>query len=348
MKSIARTLVAFVLVAAGGFAPPSGIAAPAAAKANGRIVWSRFPEPLPTEQGLTSARIVSSNPDGSDLRVLSHPPTGVSDIAPVPSPDGKRVVFERDIDDASQLSQIVMVNADGSGEHVVDLRCVKPCVNASGPGWTPDGTHLTFTRGVGPFIRPGQLGSAALWVAKDDGTDLQRLSAIGIDGVYEDYRARYALDGGFITFVRLRIADFASAVFRMNMDKTHVRQLTPWGLYADFPDLSQATTGSTNGLVVFDTRSHPTAVGSTDIATVPATCISLADCTSKIRYVTRNAVSLNPSWAPDGRRITLTLNTGIIPPQIMTVDPDGSHPQLVSTFPSTVYANIQPSWSVKP
>jgi Tol biopolymer transport system component len=50
--------------------------------------------------------------------------------------------------------------------------------------------------------------------------------------------------------------------------------------------------------------------------TGPATCGSLADCTSKIRYVTHNGAgpvtSFNPSWSPAGTRIAFT---NVLPPE---------------------------------
>ena len=72
----------------------------------------------------------------------------------------------------------------------------------------------------------------------------------------------------------------------------------------------------TKDLVVFETFGHGPPEGSQqDIATVPATCFPLADCTSKIRYVTNNgpgpATSYNPAWSPNGTRIAFT---NVLPP----------------------------------
>src|ERR1700735_3825175 len=92
---------------------------------------------------------------------------------------------------------------------------------------------------------------------------------------------------------------------------TDVRQLTPWEVGADEPDLSLAVDGPTKDLVAFETFGHGPPDGEQqDVATVPATCRPLAACTGEIRYVTHNGsgprTSFNPSWSPDGKRIAFT------------------------------------------
>jgi hypothetical protein len=140
----------------------------------------------------------------------------------------------------------------------------------------------------------------------------------------------------------------------MRPDGTHVRRLTPWRLDADLPDVSTATHGPTKDLVVFETFGHGPPEGSQqDIATVPATCFPLADCTSKIRYVTNNgagpATSFNPAWSPNGRRIAFT---NVLPPpgpdsppiaDIWTVRPNGKDRQRVSHSPRFEF---RPDWGV--
>jgi Tol biopolymer transport system component len=312
------------------------------------IVWTQV-----LDDEFTTARIVSAQPDGSGLRALTHPGAGAFDLNAVISPDGSRVVFERDLADGS--AQIHVVGADGRGERALDLGCVDPCALDADPGWTPDGRRITFTRVVGPFDQPNDSArSAVLYTAKLDGSGIRRLSEPGIDGAFEDYRARYAPGGRYWTFVRVRNRDIKSAVFRMRPDGTHVRQLTPWRLDADTADLSLATHGPTKDLVAFETFGHGAPEGAqSDVATVPATCGSLADCTSKIRYVTHNgagpATSFNPSWSPDGTRIAFT---NVLPPpnpespaisDIWTVRPSGGDRRRVSRSPRFEF---RPDWGV--
>lgn len=246
---------------------------------------------------------------------------------------------------------LVVVGADGQGAHTVPVSCADPCAGVEDPGWTPDGQRIVFTRVIGPFDQVNTSArSAVLYTARPDGSGMRRLSQPGIDGVYEDYRARYAADGQYLIFVRVRNSDIKSAVFRMRPDGSDVRQLTPWEVDADEPDLSLAVDGPTKDLVAFETFGHGPPDGSQqDIATVPATCRPLAACTGEIRYVTHNGsgprTSFNPSWSPDGRRIAFTdalfPQDGPAIGDIWTVRPDGSGRQQVSRSPRFEF---RPDW----
>lgn len=311
-----------------------------------RIVWTQILD----DEG-TTARIVSAQPDGSGLRALTYPAAGAFDLNAVISPDGSQVVFERDLDDGS--TQIIIVGADGRGEHVLDLGCVDPCAVDLDPSWTPSVRRIVFTRVVGPFDQVNDSArSAVLHTANPDGTGVRRLSEPGIDGVFEDYHARFAPSGKYLTFQRLRNRDLASAVFRMLPDGSQVRQLTPWRLGGALPDVSPATHGPTKDLVVFEVVQAVGMSETADIMTVPATCFPLADCANKIRFVTNNGpglkLSFNPSWSPDGERIAFTdylPPVGSGPPvvDIWTTRPDGNDRQRVSRSPRFEY---RPDWGV--
>jgi Tol biopolymer transport system component len=310
----------------------------------GRIVWTQV-----LDDKFTTARLVSARPDGSGLRVLTHPGAKHFDVDAAVSPDGSRVLFERDRPDGSSV--VAMVGAGGRGEHVVPVSCANPCAGVEAPTWTPSGRHIVFSRIIGPFDRVNNSArSAVLYIARPDGGGMRRLSQRGIDGVYEDYHARFAASGKYLIFLRLRNRDVKSAVFRMRPDGSDVRQLTPWRLDADIPDLSLAAHGPTKDLVVFETFGQGPPKGSEqDIATVPAACHPLAACTREIRYVTHNGAgpgtSFNPSWSPNGKRIAFTkalFLTGKPPAgDIWTIRPDGRGQHRVSH--STRF-EFRPAW----
>jgi Tol biopolymer transport system component len=311
----------------------------------GRIVWTQV-----LDRKFTTSRLLSARPDGSGFRVLTHPGPKHFDIDAVISPDGHQVLFERDLPSGRPV--LGMVGADGQRAHIVPVHCTDPCAGLLNPGWAPGGRRIVFTRVMGPFDGPGQAArSAVLYTARPDGSGMRRLSQRGIDGVYEDYHARFDASGRHLIFLRLRSRDTKTAVFRMRRDGSGVHQLTPWRLAADVPDLSLATHGATRNLVVFETfGSGPPPKGSEqNIATVPATCHPLAACIREIRYVTHNGAgpqtSFNPSWSPDGQRIAFTqaLFRSGKPPvgDIWTIRPDGHDRQQVSRTPRF---DFRPDW----
>jgi Tol biopolymer transport system component len=315
------------------------------AEAKSTIVWSRF-EPTGSR-----AQLVAANPDGSMLRKLTHPSKHTQDIDPSISPDGSEVAFERDLNDG-EFTQIDLVEASGEDEHALDLGCVDPCAADLSPTWLPMGDRIAFTRVVGPFDLPHHSAhAAALQTAMTNGSDVQRLSEDGIDGEFEDYHARYSLDGSYVVFNRVSLAGKGIALFRMDPDGSDVRRLTPWTLDADLPDLSLAKSGPTQDLIVFETYGMGPPHGkSQDIATVPATCAPVSDCRDEIRYVTHNGngpvQSFNPSWSPNGGRIAyVKFNSHPFMGDIWVARPDGSHRRAVSRSP---LFEFRPDWGEAP
>jgi len=323
----------------------------AAGEAKTRIAWSSV------DQDGAVQRLVTANPNGSDLRKLTRgQKKKTQDIDAQFSPDGTQVAFERDLDNG-KTSQVVLIGADGRNERTLDLGCVEPCAADLSPTWWPGGVRINFTQVVGPFDLPNHSAhSAVLWSSLPDGTDIQRLSEPGIDGVYEDYFARFSADGSYILFTRVRNEPFNSAAFRMDTDGTDLVQLTPWKLDADLADLSQATSGPTADLAVFETYGHGAPEGkSQNIVTVPTTCGSVSGCKSKLTYLTDRGAgpraSFNPAWSPNGRKIVYTefrdetKNHPCCLGDIYKMQADGSHRKPVSTSPRFEY---RPDWGKAP
>ncbi len=305
----------------------------------GRVVWTQAPD-----NTFAVGHLVSALPNGHDLRVITPDAPGVNDIDASFSPNGNRILYERDTPDTAVLH---IVDADGTNDHVVNLGCSDTCVLDGSPTWLSSG-RIAFTRLSGPFDGPnGSAASAVLYTATPDGSHVRRLSESGIDGVYEDGYAHLSANRHYVVFVRNRVADAAGALFRMDLDGTHVHQLTPFGtaFNPQIFDLSTAKSGPTKNLVVFDT--HVTGDDSLDLATVPATCKTLVACTAKIRFLTHNAGGTtrngNPTWSPDGRSIAFTERPSIDAEDanIWTMRYDTTHRRQLSTSPKFDY---RPNW----
>src|SRR4029450_376888 len=79
---------------------------------NGRIAFRRF-----LNQERTWGAVFTIRPNGSGERQLTHPPQGFVDRNPDVSPDGRRIVFEREGVDCGpdcSYDEVFVVNADGT------------------------------------------------------------------------------------------------------------------------------------------------------------------------------------------------------------------------------------------
>ena len=339
MRTMTAVRTAIAITVAFALTTPVAAAGPAVADQPepGRIVWTNAPD-----NTFTAGHLVSSRPDGRGVLQLTPDTPGVNDIDASTSPDGQRILYQRDSADVSGLR---IVDANGRRDHGVALKCSDPCVADVSPTWMDNG-RIAFTRVVQPFDGPNESAhSAVLYTANPNGTDVRRLSQPGIDGVFEDGYARLTPDGRAVVFVRHRDLDSTNALFRMSLHASHLQQLTPFGPAGDFFDISPAQSGPTKGLLVFDTfRKGETSL---DIATVPTTCRSLAACISSIRFLTHNAGGArrngNPTWSPDGQRIAFTDRASIeaVNADIWTMRYDTTDRQSVSTSPLFDY---RPDW----
>jgi TolB protein len=121
----------------------------------------------PGKQGI----YVMNAADGSQVRrVTSLPPAASVDYAPRFSPDGTRLVFTREVDEASSDAALYVVKLDGSGLRKITSGDVYP----GDADWSPDGTRVVFEDQRSPF--------GGVWIVGSDGSGLRNVTATASGG----------------------------------------------------------------------------------------------------------------------------------------------------------------------
>lgn len=313
----ARLVLATAL--AGAFAVSIATAAPATAPdVNGRIAFTRY-----TDSSRTSGSIYTISLDGTGERRVTRPPRGVVDFQPDWSPDGSRIVFERQ--SPGKPNETWTVRADGSDLRRVDPGCppgipeTQIC-EENAPAWSPDGRRIAIARAYGKerLIRGERwIDVGAITVMDVDGTNVRQLTQLRRPTSTEDFQPVWSHDGRRIAFVRenstARPFD-GRAVYVMTADGSGVRRVTPWQLHAgDHPDWSPDGTR-----ILFRGPTH---------AFIGSNLYTVRPDGSGLKQLTRfgGAVEvLSASYAPDGRWIVFSRSGVDNYPDLFAIRPDGT------------------------
>lgn len=166
--------VAMALPAFAGGGAERGDRARGATARQGQIVFRRY---FDAEQ--TQGAIFVMNPDGSEVRQITHPPKGWKDNVPAWSPDGERITFERFKSDES-TSRIMIVNpVTGKRRTVVPCKGER-CAYAIDPYFTPDGNSIAYARTVRPPNDPSPpywKFYSAIFIVGLDGSNPRQVSS---------------------------------------------------------------------------------------------------------------------------------------------------------------------------
>jgi Tol biopolymer transport system component len=240
----------------------------------------------------TGSGIATTNGDGTGL---SHLTFDFRDHAPAWSPDGTKIVFQRDIwdfDNDQQIgADIVVMNADGSGQTNLTN-------NPAGefdrtPTWAPDGARIVFASTSG--------GQSTIKRINSNGTGETVLQQGGVSPAWSsDDRIAFALNG---------------AIWIMKSNGSQQTQITS-GTWSGEPDWSPDATKITYERLYCDASQ----------VCRPEVQIVNADGTDDTRLTNdANSFDDTPVFAPNGSKILWSRwNTTTGATSLVTMNPDGS------------------------
>ena len=150
----------------------------------------------------------SSSGIGSNTRRLTQ--NSEAENYPSPSPDGKKILYQRDVDGAA----IYAINIDGSGQQRLSPT---PGFDVN-PTWSPDGRQILFVRVMG-LIVPNQQPKTEIHVMNADGSG----DHIILPSTVFSVEPRWSVQNQIVFMSSM---NGGLHIFTMQSDGTNIRQLT--------------------------------------------------------------------------------------------------------------------------
>lgn len=312
-------------------APVAGATPPGV---NGRIAFLR----LAFQNSPLTGGLWVTAPGGGEAVRVTRPPGDTVDSNPDWSPDGRRIVFTRG--PAVGAYSIWTVGANGRGLRRISPPCprggeIPACAaDDSWPVWSPDGTHLAFSRLAGALRPKGATINTATAIYKDelvitdaDGAHARRLVWLGPwrgdpqSPAWSPDGKRIVFIGKFMTSKTNGTGCECRSLWTVNADGTGLHQiLAPGRRPGGRPDWSPD--GKT---ILF--RTHP----GDDPSGYGANLYTIHPDGSHLRQLTHYTGGervLEGSYSPDGREIVFGTSHDAVGgslPDLFVMDVDGTH-----------------------
>ena len=298
---------------------------------------------------LCAATALGNAADLANIRQLT---SGGENAEAYWSPDGKRLIFQSTRADL-KCDQIFIMNADGSDQHMV----------STGKGRTtcgyflPDGKHILYasTHLAGDACPPAAdrskgyvwavYASYDIFTAKDDGTDLKRLTDA------EGYDAEATVNWKTKKIVYTSLASGDLDLWTMNLDGSGKKRLTETYGYDGGPVFSR------DGKKVVWRGGHPADEAAKqkyadllkDNLTSPMKMeLFISDVNGKdVQQLTNfNCASFAPTFTPDGKQILFSSNKNNCDGrkfELFLINADGTGLQQITDFGGfTSFPEISP------
>jgi len=233
--------------------------------------------------------IFTMNPDGSEIRQLTHLGPDNSADFPSWSADGKQIVFN-EFPPPDGVPQLWIMNADGSDQHLV---FAEQGFGENRPSFSPDGKKIVFGR---CNLLVGDGDTCAIYTIGVEGNGLTAVTSF-----HRDTTARspmYSPDGKTIAFILSNdsVAGFLGVTYLVNADGSDMRRITEPEPCLIRPDWSPNGTRITTFAHFCNPQNESIAVMDAD--------------GSHVRYLTHNGTDYfhgphdrNPAFSPDGELI---------------------------------------------
>ena len=299
----------------------------------GLIVFRRYDDPT----GETGALFTIAS-DGTAEKQLTQPPATTLDDEPDSSPDGTRLVFTRSNAQAGQ-SQLFTMSSDGTG-----LRALTP-TGSNGPNglsahdtagvFSPDGTRIAFGTYRGHDVN-NQIEFSNIGVMDANGSHRRQVTTYPAYSGDNDGVA-WSPDGKHLVYAHANASTASPAggraLFVIDVDGTHRRQLTPWELGAGgTPDWSAAT-----NLIVFRAVEDDEA-GKGNFYTIHPDGTGL----TQVTQFTDTVISHKVGFSPDGKWIVFARDGLAGVNDVFIAQADGS---ALSSVTNTSQADSSPDWA---
>lgn len=313
-ESLHKLLRSFLVVTLVLIAGPSLMTAPVFAQAGGGKIL--FTSNRDYTGGQNMSDIYVMNADGSGVVDITNR-SAESELRPQWSPDGTRIVFQKEISGSYHDNEIFVMNADGSG-------VTRLTFSAGGdelPAWSPDGSQIAFVS-----FRDNASGGG-IYVMNADGTNVKRLT---LNTQYSDSTPAWSPDGTRIAFAAVRDGATLHEIFVMNADGTNMRRLTTGGGFNHGPAWSPD-----GSRIAFTSRRD----GNFEIYVMDS------DGGNQTRLTTNPDDDGTPSWSPDGSKIVFWTSRDHRYGEIYVMNADGSNPVNISNHDAF---DMEPRWQPVP
>jgi len=314
---------------------------------NGRIAFRRF-----LNEDRTTGAVFTMRPNGAHERQVTIPPEGYVDRNPDVSPDGKRIVFEREgVDCGPDCSYDEIFVVDVNGRHLTQLThnvAGKVCGEAGGfcngsPAWSPDGKLIAFRRASGPVV-DDLIQNQGISVMNADGSAIHPVTQTGEPAQGEDTDPQWSPDGTQIVFqrfnVRAAVPQDGIALWIIDLPTGHEHRVTPYDLSGgDTPDWSPD-----GRRILF----HSNVDGPPDVSANLYTIRPDGTGLHQLTFAQGGVLQyLGSSYSPDGTKIVVGRRpaTGGVNADIYVMHADGTHIKQVTR---TQLYDSYPDWGPAP